>query len=270
MWLTLDDRWGFRLGHHRVPCPALPRPLRILHLSDAHLLSRDTAKQAFIRQVTDDNYDLVCFTGDVAEDEDAEHLVPGLLSRMPRLGAYIVLGNHDRLRQPRRVMLEEFLTQRFTGKGQRPPTAQLKARYEDQARWRVLVNETVLHEVDGCKVAVVGVDDPFTGQGNLAQAMRGLKQADVLIGLVHVPTDLASFSQRSFHLVLSGHTHGGQIRLPGVGAVVTQCDLPRRHARGVHWVERTAVHVSEGLGAGTLIRLRVNCPPRAHVIELGG
>ena len=269
MFVVLDDRWGFRLEHLHIPCAPLQRSLRILHLSDAHILPRDRAKCDFIRRITDDDYDMVCFTGDVAEVPEAEHLIPGLLSRSPRLGAYVVLGNHDHLRQPWGVMLEEFVTQRFTGKGRRSPVPELKARFEADKRWRVLLNETVFHEFEGQRVAVVGVDDPVTGGGNLAVAMRGLKKADVLIGLVHAPTDLASFSQRSFHLVLSGHTHGGQIRLPGLGALTTQCDLPRQLARGLHWNERTAVHISEGLGAGPFIRMRVNCPPRAHVITLG-
>lgn len=268
MWLTLDDRWGYRVEARRVPCPSLREPLRILHLSDSHLLPRDRAKQAFIRRVTDDDYDLVAFTGDVAETPEAEHLVPGLLSRPPRLGAYMVLGNHDRLRQTMTTHLQEFLTQRPTGRGHRPPGAELKARYEAGGAWRVLMNEAVSHPVGDQTVVVVGVDDPYTGHGDLQAAMRGVKRADVLIGLVHVPTDLASFSQRSFHLVLAGHTHGGQIRVPGFGAMLTQCDLPRRHAAGLHWNERTAVHVSRGLGAGPLIRLRLNCPPTAHVLTL--
>jgi hypothetical protein len=268
MWLTLDDRWGFRREVLHVPCPGLRAPMRILHLSDTHLLPRDRAKQAFLRRVTDDDLDLVAFTGDVAETAEAEALVPGLLARPPRLGAYIVLGNHDRLRQTWATHLQEFLTQRPTGRGHRPPGEALKARYEAGGAWRVLLNEAVTHEVGDQRVVVVGVDDPYTGHGDLQRAMRGVKRADVLIGLVHVPTDLASFSQRSFHLVLAGHTHGGQVRLPGVGAVLTQCDLPRRLAGGLHWQERTAVHVSRGLGAGPLIRLRVNCPPTAHLLVL--
>lgn len=232
-------------------------------------MPRDTAKCEFIRRITDDDYDLICFTGDVAEVPETEALIPDLLSRPPRLGAYIVLGNHDHLRQPWAVMLEEFITQKYTGKGQRSLVAEQKARYEAQGRWRVLVNEAVTHRVDEQTVTIVGIDDPMTGGGDLALAMRGIKRSDCLIGLVHVPTDLASFSQRSFHLVLSGHTHGGQVRFPGIGALTTQCDLPRSLARGLHWNERTAVHISEGLGAGPLIRLRMNCPPRAHVITLG-
>ena len=202
---------------------------------------------------------------------DAEPLIPGLLTRQPRYGAYAVLGNHDHLRLSLKDSLVEALTRKPLGAmaGWSDPLA-VKARLEEGGRWRVLINESVTHEINGQRVVIAGVDDPFTDHGDLQKTMHAVKQADVLIGLVHVPTDLASFSQRGFDLVLSGHTHGGQWRLPFVGAMMTQCDLPRRHARGVHFVERTAVHVSQGLGAGPLVRMRFNCPPMAHAILLGG
>ena len=268
--ITLADRWGFRHVTLHVPCAALPRPLRLLHLSDAHLMPGDRAKQAFIQRMTDDDFDFVFFTGDVTEVPEAEALVPSLLTRAPRLGAYVVFGNHDHLRMGYGPMIKEFLTQRFKGQGEWSDPAAMRANFEAGGRWQVLINEARTHDVDERRVVVVGVDDPFTGVGDLQAAMHEVKRADVLIGLVHVPTDLASFSQRGFHLVLAGHTHGGQGRLPGVGALLTQCDLPRQHASGLHWVERTAVHVSQGLGAGKLVRLRLNCPPTAYTITLGG
>jgi predicted MPP superfamily phosphohydrolase len=269
--LHFGDRSGYRLQALRIPCPRLHSPLRILHLSDAHLLVKDKAKQRFIQRVTDDDYDFVFFTGDICEEPEAEPLVPGLLSRQPRYGAYAVLGNHDHLRLRRREGLIEAITQRpLDLTGRYSDAGAIKARLEAGDKWKLLINEAVTHEIDDQRVVIAGVDDPFTGHGDMQRTMRHVKQADVLIGLVHVPTDLASFSQRGFDLVLSGHTHGGQWRLPFFGAFFTQCDLPRQHARGVHHVERTAVHVSQGLGAGKLIRMRINCPPMAHAILLGG
>lgn len=269
--IQFGDRSGFRLQPLRISCPKLETPLRILHLSDAHLLVKDKAKQRFIQRVTDEDYDFVFFTGDICEEPEAEPLVPGLLSRQPRYGAYAVLGNHDHLRLSVKDSLTELITRKPLGAmaGWSDPMA-IKARLEEGGRWRVLMNEAVTHEINDQRVVIAGVDDPFTDHGDLQKTMHMVKQADVMIGLVHVPTDLASFSQRGFDLVLSGHTHGGQWRIPFFGALLTQCDLPRQHARGLHFVERTAVHVSQGLGAGKLIRMRFNCPPTAYAILLGG
>jgi predicted MPP superfamily phosphohydrolase len=266
--ITLGDRWGFRLRKLRIPIKGLAAPLRILHLSDLHLCPGDRAKQRFIRRATDDDYDFVFLTGDIAEEPDAEPLVPGLLSRQPRHGAYAVFGNHDHWRLSVGDHLWEFFGGTSRSRATWTDVPRMKANYEAEGRWRVLVNEHVEHEVHGQKVVIAGIDDPFTGKGDLQRTMQGLKQADVLIGLVHVPTDLASLSQRGFHLVLAGHTHGGQVRLPLIGALRTQCDLAPRHAAGLHHVERTAVHVSQGLGAGKLIRVRLLCPPTAYDIML--
>jgi hypothetical protein len=266
--ICLDDRWGYRTRRLRLPIKGLAAPLRVLHLSDLHLLPRDRAKMAFVRRVTDDDYDFVFLTGDIAEEEAAEPLVPGLLSRPPRHGAFAVLGNHDHWRMGFGEHLRSFLTGATSGRTAFTDVTAMKARYEADGRWRVLVNEHVETHVNDQKVVIAGIDDPFTRRGDLQKTMHGVKQADVLIGLVHVPTDLASLSQRGFHLVLAGHTHGGQVRLPLIGALRTQCDLPPRHAAGLHLVERTAVHVSQGLGAGTLIRLRLLCPPTAYDITL--
>lgn len=267
--LSLGDRWGFRLAHVHIPCQAVPRPLKLLHLSDTHLRVGDAAKMDFIRRATDDDYDFVFYTGDIAEEPEAEKLVPSLLTRSPRHGAYAVFGNHDHLRLSMAEHLYEFAFSKPSRRHGYSDVEAMRAHMQEGDRWRVLVNETARHDIDGASVLVAGVDDPYTGQGDLQVTMRHVKQADVLIGLVHVPTDLASFSQRGFHLVLSGHTHGGQVRLPLIGAIKTQCDLPTRHARGLHWVERTAVHVSQGLGAGKPTRARFLCPPTAYVITLG-
>ena len=267
--LTLLDRWGFRLEHLHIPCPALSTPLRILHLSDTHLMPGDKAKQRFVQRVTDADYDFVFLTGDIAEVPEAELLVPGLLSRPPRYGAYAVLGNHDHLRMTRREQWAEFITQQLAHR-RYCDTEAFRRNIEAGGRWKVLINETASHDLDGRQLVIAGVDDPHTNHGDLQKTMHRVKQADVLVGLVHVPTDLASFSQRGFHLVLSGHTHGGQIRLPLIGALRTQCDLPTKYARGLHYVERTAVHVSQGLGAGLSVRARFLCPPTAYVITFGG
>jgi predicted MPP superfamily phosphohydrolase len=268
--IVFGDRWGFRTRHVSIPLETLKTPLRILHLSDLHLCTHDRAKIDFVRRVTDQDFDFVFLTGDIAEQDDAECLVPGLLTRTPRLGAFAVMGNHDHWRMRYRDHLREFLGASAGHLARQRDPLEMKANIEANDQWRVLNNEAVTLEDNGRTIVIAGVDDPCTGHGDLQATMRHVKRADVLIGLVHVPTDLASFSQRSFHLVLAGHTHGGQVRLPFFGAIRTQCDLPSRHAAGLHFVERTAVHVSQGLGAGTFIRVRVLCPPTAYIITLGG
>jgi predicted MPP superfamily phosphohydrolase len=266
--LHFGDRTGFTLQALHIPCRGLQHPLKLLHLSDIHLLVRDRAKQKFIRHVTDADYDFVFLTGDIAEETDAEALVPSLLTRAPRYGAFAVLGNHDHRRLSIQDSLKELFTGEFLDRAAMSDIPPMKRRFEGGGAWRVLVNETALVEVRNQTIAIAGVDDPATRHGDLQRTMQHVKRADVLIALVHVPTDLASFSQYGFQLVLAGHTHGGQVRLPFIGALRTQCDLPRHQARGLFQVGRTWVHVSQGLGSGKLLRLRALCPPTAYAITL--
>ena len=96
--------------------------------------------------------------------------------------------------------------------------------------------------------------------------------ADVAIGLSHTPEPrlVDAFTADGFGLVLSGHTHGGQLRVPGIGALVTNCGLPRQQARGLSDWGPMRLHVSAGLGTSPYAPVRFACPPEATVLTLVG
>jgi predicted MPP superfamily phosphohydrolase len=86
--------------------------------------------------------------------------------------------------------------------------------------------------------------------------------------VVHDPAPYQDAAQAGFDLVVAGHTHGGQIRFPLIGAVVTNSTVPRRLALGASWVGRTLLFVTPGLGTGKFAPYRFLCPPEASVLEL--
>lgn len=91
------------------------------------------------------------------------------------------------------------------------------------------------------------------------------------LGVTHSPEPrvLDSFAEDGYDLVLAGHTHGGQLRLPGYGALVTNCELDRGRARGAStWGERMHLHVSAGLGTSPYAPVRFACPPEATLLTL--
>ena len=102
--------------------------------------------------------------------------------------------------------------------------------------------------------------------------------ADLRIGLVHSPEPrvLDRFAADGYDLLLCGHTHGGQLRVPGYGALVTNCGIDRDRARWLHrWAEPTAehpagtwLHVSAGLGTSPYAPVRFACPPEATLLTL--
>jgi predicted MPP superfamily phosphohydrolase len=116
------------------------------------------------------------------------------------------------------------------------------------------------------------VDDPHTKRDRYQRiAGRADPAADLRLGLTHSPEPrvLDAFAEDGYDLVLAGHTHGGQLRLPGYGALVTNCGLDRSRARGAsRWGAHTWLHVSAGLGTSPFAPMRFACPPEASLLTL--
>ena len=121
-------------------------------------------------------------------------------------------------------------------------------------------------------MAVTGVDDPHIRRDRYEMVAGPVTDPVTLkLGLSHSPEPriLDSFAGDGYDLVLSGHTHGGQLRLPGYGAIVTNCGLDRSRARGAsRWGAHTWLHVSAGMGTSPYAPVRFACPPEASLLTL--
>ena len=124
----------------------------------------------------------------------------------------------------------------------------------------------------GVDVAAAGVDDPHLGLDRYDRVAGRRDGSPALrLGLTHSPEPrvLDRFAADGYDLVLAGHTHGGQLRVPGVGALVTNCGLDRSRARGAsRWGAHTWLHVSAGLGTSPFAPVRFACPPEATLLTL--
>ena len=139
--------------------------------------------------------------------------------------------------------------------------------------WRIVDNvrervATAVGDLD-----VVGLGDPHLWLDRPDRVTWTPPAADAVVGLglVHAPYTavLDRFERTGFDVVLAGHTHGGQVRVPGYGALVANCDLPLRQARGASRVGgRMRLHVSAGLGHSRYAPVRFACRPEATVIDL--
>lgn len=239
--------------------------LSILHLSDLHLSRGDEDKAAFLKSITDYEYDIVVITGDIFENESGFAYASSLLSRKPRLGAYAVLGNHD--------YYAYNLLNKTIGEVVRRWSTPSKTRNIDghvaaleMNGYRVLRNELV--RLSGEKLAIIGIDYPTIEKSHLHGLVGETEPEELLIALFHKPKNLAMMCEAGIKLALGGHTHGGQVRVPGVGAIVTRSELPGREASGLIWRGDTAFHISRGLGADPRTNVRLFCPPAATVIEV--
>ncbi|MBI4532449.1 MAG: metallophosphoesterase [Candidatus Melainabacteria bacterium] len=240
-------------------------PLKVLHLSDLHLCYPEADKVKFIEMVTDKDYDLVALTGDIFEDYSGMLYASSLLSRKPRLGAYAVLGNHDYYHY--RLFHKTF--GRIMKKYRHPPLrrdVKPMVKALEQAGYVVLRNEGQSHS-DSC-VHVVGVDYPGAHPAQLRGLFSQVPPQWLRLLLFHMPIGLESIASSGADLALGGHTHGGQICIPGVGPIITDSELPRHEASGLLWRGQTAFHISRGLGADPRTNLRFFCPPAATVLNV--
>jgi predicted MPP superfamily phosphohydrolase len=243
------------------------RTLRILHISDLHLQRGDDKKVEFIRAITDDDFDMVVLTGDIFQFSESFDYGPFLLSRQPRLGAYAVFGNHD--------YYDYSLFNKTIGRifpKFRQPEAKKDVtphrRALEAGGFKVLVNESIY--LADQNIFIVGLDYPGIKNDDLSALMARAPASPGLLklALFHLPWRLEQLANAGFDMVFGGHTHGGQIRLPGFGALITDSELHRSEASGLLRRGKTQFHISRGLGADPRTNLRLFCPPAATVIEL--
>lgn len=273
-WGMVERRW-FVLRHRTLPVLRGPAAstLRVLHLSDLHLVPGDRRMARFVRAALAHGPDLAVVTGDILGHHDAIDDAVGLLAAVSAdRPAVAVLGSNDRNGPTVRNPLRYFAgpTRRHTGP--RLDTERLVVGLKE-AGWHVLRNERITLPTTAGDIDVVGLDDPHIGADSPEQIdwTPPPEPVPLRLGLVHSPyTDVVErFADESFDVTLAGHTHGGQVRVPLVGALVDNCDLPLRMARGAtQYSGRMWLHVSAGLGTSRFAPIRFACRPEATLLDL--
>lgn len=275
----------------RVPVPSLagPKealrvPLRVLHLSDLHLAPWQRRKRAWLRGLAALEPDLTVITGDMlGHPESVPLVVDALGDLLDRPGAF-VLGSNDYV-APRVANPLTYLTGPTSRRHEewdereRLPTGELVSALTGRG-WVDLDNRRGTVVAGGALVDLVGVDDPHHGLDRMPGPTDLAEGAVMRLGVAHAPYRrvLDAMAADGARLVLAGHTHGGQVCVPGWGALVTNCDLPPRYAKGLFaWgasegdaVRRwsTWVHVSPGVGTSPYTPIRVACPPEASLLRI--
>lgn len=264
----LYEPYRYRLTSLDVPVRKGP-PLDVLHLSDTHLAPGDGKLQAFLRSLPRqiETPDLVLATGDMIEGDDAiEPLLAAIGGIQARLGRYYVLGSHDYYVSSGPSYTKYFSGEKTISRARKTDSARFE-RGLQEAGWVPLTNRTAFVEAGDATVRLSGVDDPYLKRHTVAHIERA--RADGLaIALVHAPDVVSEWALNDFDLVLAGHTHAGQVRIPGFGALVTNCSLPAGLASGLNRVGSTWLHVSPGLGTGRYAPIRFMARPEATLLRL--
>jgi predicted MPP superfamily phosphohydrolase len=270
-YASLIERNWYRL--RRVVVPVLApgaAPLRILHVSDVHMTPGQRRKQRWIADMAGTEPDLVVVTGDNLAHPDAVPAVLRAFEPLLELPGAFVFGSNDYFGPVLKNPFGYLRRHRRHVAGTPLPSGELRAGLA-AAGWTDLNNARAVVKASGRVIELFGVDDPHIGRDRYATVSGPLDpSAELHVGVTHSPEPrvLDPMAADGISLILAGHTHGGQVRVPFYGALTTNCALPRRMARGLHGYQGAWLHVSAGLGTHPTAPVRFSCPPEASILTL--
>lgn len=278
---------AFHVRYEELPIlPAGSPDVRVLHLTDLHLTPAQTRKVDWVRSLADLAPDFVIDTGDNFAHLNALPALVRALDPLLNFPGAFVMGSNDyyapRLKNPARYLMKDSRAKHV------PPPSTLPwrefARAMNQRGWLDLTNTRVSADVSGVRFDFVGVDDPHLDLDVFPEdAAPSLPEA-VRLGITHAPyvRVLDRMHADGCDAIIAGHTHGGQLCVPGYGALVTNCDLDRGRASGLHgWPGArpdasddisasysTWLQVGAGVGTSPYTPFRIACKPEATLLTL--
>ncbi len=286
-WGSLVERNLFGVRHEVLPVLAPgASAIRVLHLSDLHLAPWQRRKIDWIRSLADLEPDLVVDTGDNLGHPEANIAVEHALAPFAGVPGVYVHGSNDyfgpTVKNPFRY---------FSGPSKAPratpnlDTPRLEDYFDAGLGWTNLNNAAATTTINGSRLEFFGTNDAHRGWDDLATLPRIVDDmrehladedvaVDLTIGVTHAPYQrvLNAFVTNGADVILAGHTHGGQVRVPGMPALVANCDIPREQASGLslwHHARATSyLEVSAGLGTSIYAPVRFACRPEAVLVTL--
>ena len=244
---AIDEANSLSLERVEIIIDRFPKKLdgfKIVHLSDTHH-SPFTGLEHIARTVKIANRlrpDMFILTGDYVS-HDAKYIAPvaKVLGELnAEFGTYACLGNHDHWTDP------DLVTERFREQG-----------------INVLINEGFRFEARGASFWLAGVDDHMVGKTDLPAALRGSFPDEMKLLLAHNPVIFRQAVRLGVDLTLSGHTHGGQIRVRDTEKNI----IPRRRKAGLHSRRNSHIYITRGIGT-VVLPVRYQCPPEISLLEL--
>lgn len=272
-WANLVERHLYAVRRESVRVlPANSKPIVVLHIGDLHLARWQRRKIRFIKRLAKLQPDLVVNTGDNLGAKNSERAALAALHPLSEVAGVFVSGSNDYHAPEFRNPLTYLFRPSRAHHGKPLNTKLLMDGFESWG-WQNLNNRAAELSVAGTHLSFVGVDDAHDKLDNLAMASSLLGGASgVRIGVSHAPYRrvIDAFEELDCAVMFAGHTHGGQVCLPGVGALTTNCDLPRRYAKGLSvWGEnRMVLNVVAGLGHSIYAPVRFFCRPEVRLLTL--
>jgi uncharacterized protein len=287
---AIVERTQFRLRHETIPIldPGAD-PIRILHLSDIHMAPWLSSTVNWVRSLADTSPDLVVGTGDFLGHPDGLEALADALEPFRGIPGVVTHGSNDKV-APRFKNPFGYLIKPSSPEDHRGVPMDFEALLSLYAHigWQDIDNHAVRMVVNGSTLDLVGIGDAHYDLDRLDALPSIMEQLQenaedpgdsphtsaTTIGVTHAPYRrvLDALVTQGAELVFAGHTHGGQVCLPGGQALTTNCDLPVDQASGVstwrHAQRASYLNVSAGLGTSVYAPIRLFCPPEAVMVTL--
>ena len=264
--VLIEHSW-YRLVRCRIdilPADA-PGTITVLHLSDLHFKARDGKKARFLAGLP--AADVTVVTGDfLAEPGGVETAVGAVRTCRGGIASWFVLGSNDYFVPRPLNYFAYFRKERRTRRAERGRAADLRDQLTADG-WADLTNSRRSVELAGTPTELLGLDDAHIYRHDFRAAPR---EAPERFGfaVMHSPDSAPETAALGYEFIVSGHTHGGQVCLPWVGALVTNSSMPRRLVKGLIRIGGAVMYQSPGLGTSKFAPFRFWCRPEAAFLEL--
>lgn len=271
IWGIFIERYIYVVRKESIKVlPAGSNPITVLQIGDIHMAPWQKSKQRFIQSLAKLPIDLVINTGDNLGHQKA---IPSLLQALEPLLAkpgVFVNGSNDYFGPVMKNPFGYIFHTSHAPNSARLDTATMTNAFE-QSGWVDLNNKTSQLVVSGNKIRFIGLDDFHIGYSDSSKLSES---RDFTIALTHAPylEAIETLTKLGAEIIFAGHTHGGQVRIPFLGALTTNSDLPNRHARGLSgWNfdgKKSILSVVAGLGNSIFAPVRFACFPEVRLITL--
>jgi predicted MPP superfamily phosphohydrolase len=271
VWAIVIERQLFVIRKQSIKVlPTGSKPIRVLQIGDIHLAPWQKNKMRFLRSLGSKEIDLVVNTGDNLGHKNAiKPLLDALGPLLSKPGVF-VHGSNDYFAPVAKNPFGYIFHSSATPNSERLNTDELTEGFES-AGWVNLNNRFAEIEINGTRVRFLGIDDYHIGNAKFELLVPSDKFS---IALTHAPymEAIEKLTGLGAEMIFAGHTHGGQVRVPLVGALTTNSDLPNKFARGVSGWEfegkASVLSVVAGLGNSIFAPVRFFCRPEVRLITL--
>jgi uncharacterized protein len=261
------------------------KPIRILQVADIHMVPGQQRKHKWLRSLAELEPDLVVNTGDNLSHPEAIGPVLDALEPLLRVPGVFVFGSNDYYKakklNPTKYLRKGDLSHAPKHEREQNDWHELQAGLEKHG-WLPLNNARGTLELgrgagtNPRRIAFAGLDDPHVKRDRYDLVAGGPDiDAEITLGVTHAPylRALDAMAADGLPVILAGHTHGGQLCIPGYGALVTNCDIDTARVKGLHThtapnARTSYLHVSAGCGTSRYAPVRFACPPEASLLTL--